>query len=90
MPTKTDTVQYSQLGTVHRVLGIVPNEEVTGTLGETHTLETNECLLWEEFSGSTTEQLRGIFLPEMPLLSCVNEQVLKMSSAPVYKDVMTQ
>ncbi|XP_030070514.1 5'-nucleotidase domain-containing protein 3 [Microcaecilia unicolor] len=90
---KIDAFHYIQLGTVHRGLNVVPDEEVIAMYEGSHVpLEQMSDFYGKSSEGNTMKQFMDIFsLPEMTLLSCVNEYFLKnnIDYEPVhlYKDV---
>ncbi|XP_036616201.1 5'-nucleotidase domain-containing protein 3 isoform X2 [Trichosurus vulpecula] len=90
---KIDAFHYIQLGTVYRGLSVVPDEEVIEMYEGSHVpLEQMSDFYGKSSQGNTMKQFMDIFsLPEMTLLSCVNEYFLKnnLDYEPVhlYKDV---
>ncbi|KAJ6658923.1 hypothetical protein lerEdw1_019559 [Lerista edwardsae] len=90
---KIDAFHYIQLGTVYRGLSLVPDEEVIAMYDGSHVpLEQMSDFYGKSSQGNTMKQFMDIFsLPEMTLLSCVNEYFLKnnIDYEPVhlYKDV---
>nr|XP_033807638.1 5'-nucleotidase domain-containing protein 3 isoform X2 [Geotrypetes seraphini] len=90
---KIDAFHYIQLGTVYRGLSVVPDEEVIAMYEGSHVpLEQMSDFYGKSSQGNTMKQFMDIFsLPEMTLLSCVNEYLLKnnIDYEPVhlYKDV---
>uniref|UniRef100_A0A8B9PAN7 5'-nucleotidase domain containing 3 n=1 Tax=Apteryx owenii TaxID=8824 RepID=A0A8B9PAN7_APTOW len=90
---KIDAFHYIQLGTVYRGLSVVPDEEVIAMYDGSHVpLEQMSDFYGKSSQGNTMKQFMDIFsLPEMTLLSCVNEHFLKnnIDYEPVhlYKDV---
>ncbi|XP_059537801.1 5'-nucleotidase domain-containing protein 3 isoform X1 [Myotis daubentonii] len=90
---KIDAFHYIQLGTVYRGLSVVPDEEVIEMYEGSHVpLEQMSDFYGKSSHGNTMKQFMDIFsLPEMSLLSCVNEYFLKnnIDYEPVhlYKDV---
>uniref|UniRef100_A0A8C6Y680 5'-nucleotidase domain containing 3 n=1 Tax=Naja naja TaxID=35670 RepID=A0A8C6Y680_NAJNA len=90
---KIDAFHYIQLGTVYRGLSVVPDEEVIAMYDGSHVpLEQMSDFYGKSSQGHTMKQFMDIFsLPEMTLLSCVNEYFLKnnIDYEPVhlYKDV---
>ncbi|XP_073179789.1 5'-nucleotidase domain-containing protein 3 isoform X2 [Lepidochelys kempii] len=90
---KIDAFHYIQLGTVYRGLSVVPDEEVIAMYDGSHVpLEQMSDFYGKSSHGHTMKQFMDIFsLPEMTLLSCVNEYFLKnnIDYEPVhlYKDV---
>ncbi|POI35715.1 hypothetical protein CIB84_000533, partial [Bambusicola thoracicus] len=90
---KIDAFHYIQLGTVYRGLSVVPDEEVIAMYDGSHVpLEQMSDFYGKSSQGNTMKQFMDIFsLPEMTLLSCVNEYFLKnnIDYEPVhlYKDV---
>ncbi|XP_028346307.1 5'-nucleotidase domain-containing protein 3 isoform X4 [Physeter macrocephalus] len=90
---KIDAFHYIQLGTVYRGLSVVPDEEVIEMYEGSHVpLEQMSDFYGKSSHGNTMKQFMDIFsLPEMTLLSCVNEYFLKnnVDYEPVhlYKDV---
>ncbi|KAJ7414802.1 5'-nucleotidase domain-containing protein 3 [Willisornis vidua] len=90
---KIDAFHYIQLGTVYRGLSVVPDEEVIAMYDGSHVpLEQMSDFYGKSSQGNTMKQFMDIFsLPEMMLLSCVNEYFLKnnIDYEPVhlYKDV---
>ncbi|XP_044535080.1 5'-nucleotidase domain-containing protein 3 [Gracilinanus agilis] len=90
---KIDAFHYIQLGTVYRGLSVVPDEEVIEMYEGSHVpLEQMSDFYGKSSHGNTMKQFMDIFsLPEMTLLSCVNEYFLKnnLDYEPVhlYKDV---
>ncbi|XP_009424397.1 5'-nucleotidase domain-containing protein 3 isoform X2 [Pan troglodytes] len=90
---KIDAFHYIQLGTVYRGLSVVPDEEVIEMYEGSHVpLEQMSDFYGKSSHGNTMKQFMDIFsLPEMTLLSCVNEYFLKnnIDYEPVhlYKDV---
>ncbi|XP_053319528.1 5'-nucleotidase domain-containing protein 3 [Spea bombifrons] len=90
---KIDAFHYIQLGTVYRGLSVVPESEVIEMYEGHHVpLEQMSDFYGKSSEGNTLKQFMDIFsLPEMTLLSCVNEHFLKnnIDYEPVhlYKDV---
>uniref|UniRef100_A0A2K5HW34 5'-nucleotidase domain containing 3 n=1 Tax=Colobus angolensis palliatus TaxID=336983 RepID=A0A2K5HW34_COLAP len=90
---KIDAFHYIQLGTVYRGLSVVPDDEVIEMYEGSHVpLEQMSDFYGKSSHGNTMKQFMDIFsLPEMTLLSCVNEYFLKnnIDYEPVhlYKDV---
>uniref|UniRef100_A0A8D2KCQ9 5'-nucleotidase domain containing 3 n=1 Tax=Urocitellus parryii TaxID=9999 RepID=A0A8D2KCQ9_UROPR len=90
---KIDAFHYIQLGTVYRGHSVVPDEEVIEMYEGSHVpLEQMSDFYGKSSHGHTMKQFMDIFsLPEMTLLSCVNEHFLKnnIDYEPVhlYKDV---
>ncbi|KFO30280.1 5'-nucleotidase domain-containing protein 3 [Fukomys damarensis] len=90
---KIDAFHYIQLGTVYRGLSVVPDEEVIEMYEGSHVpLEQMSDFYGKSSHGNTMKQFMDIFsLPEMTLLSCVNEHFLRnnIDYEPVhlYKDV---
>ncbi|XP_063783857.1 5'-nucleotidase domain-containing protein 3 isoform X1 [Pseudophryne corroboree] len=90
---KIDSFHYIQLGTVYRGLDVVPDAEVIEMYHGSHVpLEQMSDFYGKSSEGNTLKQFMDIFsLPEMTLLSCVNEYFLKnnIDYEPVhlYKDV---
>ncbi|XP_021030183.1 5'-nucleotidase domain-containing protein 3 [Mus caroli] len=90
---KIDAFHYIQMGTVYRGLSVVPDEEVIDMYEGSHVpLEQMSDFYGKSSHGNTMKQFMDIFsLPEMTLLSCVNEHFLKnnIDYEPVhlYKDV---
>ncbi|XP_018107823.1 5'-nucleotidase domain-containing protein 3-like isoform X2 [Xenopus laevis] len=90
---KIDSFHYIQLGTVYRGLNVVPDSEVIEMYEGSHVpLEQMSDFYGKSSEGNTLKQFMDIFsLPEMTLLSCVNEYFLKnnIDYEPVhlYKDV---
>ncbi|XP_071584486.1 5'-nucleotidase domain-containing protein 3 [Heliangelus exortis] len=90
---KIDAFHYIQLGTVYRGLSVVPDDEVIAMYDGSHVpLEQMSDFYGKSSQGNTMKQFMDIFsLPEMTLLSCVNEYFLKnnIDYEPVhlYKDV---
>uniref|UniRef100_A0A4W2DLW2 5'-nucleotidase domain containing 3 n=1 Tax=Bos indicus x Bos taurus TaxID=30522 RepID=A0A4W2DLW2_BOBOX len=89
---KIDAFHYIQLGTVYRGLSVVPDEEVIEMYEGSHVPLEQMSDFYGKSSGNTMKQFMDIFsLPEMTLLSCVNEYFLKnnIDYEPVhlYKDV---
>ncbi|CAH2277536.1 5 -nucleotidase domain-containing 3 [Pelobates cultripes] len=90
---KIDAFHYIQLGTVYRGLSVVPDSEVIEMYKGHHVpLEQMSDFYGKSSEGNTLKQFMDIFsLPEMTLLSCVNEYFLKnnIDYEPVhlYKDV---
>ncbi|KAF4022592.1 hypothetical protein G4228_014769 [Cervus hanglu yarkandensis] len=89
---KIDAFHYIQLGTVYRGLSVVPDEEVIEMYEGSHVPLEQMSDFYGKSSGNTMKQFMDIFsLPEMTLLSCVNEHFLKnnIDYEPVhlYKDV---
>ncbi|KAG8138246.1 putative 5'-nucleotidase domain-containing protein [Naja naja] len=76
---KIDAFHYIQLGTVYRGLSVVPDEEVIAMYDGSHVpLEQMSDFYGKSSQGHTMKQFMDIFsLPEMTLLSCVNEYFLK-------------
>ncbi|KAK7121519.1 hypothetical protein R3I93_022566 [Phoxinus phoxinus] len=90
---KIDAFHYIQLGTVYRGLNPVPEKEVIAMYEGSHVpLEIMSDFYGKSSHGHTMKQFMDIFsLPEMTLLSCVNDYFLKhnIDYEPVhlYKDV---
>ncbi|KAG7262591.1 hypothetical protein CRUP_036910 [Coryphaenoides rupestris] len=90
---KIDAFHYIQLGTVYRGLHPVPDEEVIAMYDGCHVpLENMSDFYGKSSHGHTLKQFMDIFsLPEMTLLSCVNDFFMKhnIDYEPVhlYKDV---
>uniref|UniRef100_A0A3Q1B0F0 5'-nucleotidase domain containing 3 n=1 Tax=Amphiprion ocellaris TaxID=80972 RepID=A0A3Q1B0F0_AMPOC len=92
---KIDAFHYIQLGTVYRYLGLQPvsDEEVIAMYEGCHVpLEIMSDFYGKSSHGHTMKQFMDIFsLPEMTLLSCVNDFFMKhnIDYEPVhlYKDV---
>ncbi|KAM9754160.1 5'-nucleotidase domain-containing protein 3 [Menidia menidia] len=90
---KIDAFHYIQLGTVYRGLNPVPDEEVIAMYEGSHVpLENMSDFYGKSSHGHTMKQFMDIFsLPEMTLLSCVNDFFMKhnIDYEPVhlYKDV---
>uniref|UniRef100_A0A673CC05 5'-nucleotidase domain containing 3 n=1 Tax=Sphaeramia orbicularis TaxID=375764 RepID=A0A673CC05_9TELE len=90
---KIDAFHYIQLGTVYRGLHPVPDEEVIAMYEGCHVpLENMSDFYGKSSHGHTMKQFMDIFsLPEMTLLSCVNDFFMKhnIDYEPVhlYKDV---
>ncbi|CAL8358949.1 unnamed protein product [Lota lota] len=90
---KIDAFHYIQLGTVYRGLYPVPDEEVIAMYDGSHVpLENMSDFYGKSSHGHTLKQFMDIFsLPEMTLLSCVNDFFMKhnIDYEPVhlYKDV---
>uniref|UniRef100_A0A3B3C013 5'-nucleotidase domain containing 3 n=1 Tax=Oryzias melastigma TaxID=30732 RepID=A0A3B3C013_ORYME len=90
---KIDAFHYIQLGTVYRGLHPVPDEEVVAMYEGSHVpLEIMSDFYGKSSHGHTMKQFMDIFsLPEMTLLSCVNDFFMKhnIDYEPVhlYKDV---
>ncbi|CAG08707.1 unnamed protein product, partial [Tetraodon nigroviridis] len=90
---KIDAFHYIQLGTVYRGLHPVPDEEVIAMYEGSHVpLEIMSDFYGKSTHGHTMKQFMDIFsLPEMTLLSCVNDFFMKhnIDYEPVhlYKDV---
>ncbi|XP_075065393.1 5'-nucleotidase domain-containing protein 3 [Mixophyes fleayi] len=90
---KIDSFHYIQLGTVYRGLDVVSDSEVIEMYQGSHVpLEQMSDFYGKSSEGNTLKQFMDIFsLPEMTLLSCVNEYFLKnnIDYEPVhlYKDV---
>ncbi|XP_075456716.1 5'-nucleotidase domain-containing protein 3 isoform X1 [Ascaphus truei] len=90
---KIDAFHYIQLGTVYRGLSVVPDSEVIAMYEGSHVpLEQMSDYYGKSSEGNMLKQFMDIFsLPEMTLLSCVNEYFLKnnIDYEPVhlYKDV---
>ncbi|KAM4675231.1 5'-nucleotidase domain-containing protein 3 [Discoglossus pictus] len=90
---KIDAFHYIQLGTVYRGFSVVPDSEVIEMYQGSHVpLEQMSDFYGKSSEGNTLKQFMDIFsLPEMTLLSCVNEYFLKhnIDYEPVhlYKDV---
>ncbi|TNN82080.1 5'-nucleotidase domain-containing protein 3 [Liparis tanakae] len=72
---KIDAFHYIQLGTVYRGLDPVPEEEVIAMYDGCHVpLENMSDFYGKSSHGHTMKQFMDIFsLPEMTLLSCVND-----------------
>ncbi|XP_056596474.1 5'-nucleotidase domain-containing protein 3 [Triplophysa dalaica] len=90
---KIDAFHYIQLGTVYRGLNPVPDKEVSAMYEGSHVpLEIMSDFYGKSSHGQTMKQFMDIFsLPEMTLLSCVNDYFMKhnIDYEPVhlYKDV---
>ncbi|KAJ8261698.1 hypothetical protein GJAV_G00157300 [Gymnothorax javanicus] len=90
---KIDAFHYIQLGTVFRGLHPVPEKEVKAMYEGSHVpLEIMSDFYGKSTHGFTMKQFMDIFsLPEMTLLSCVNDYFMKhnIDYEPVhlYKDV---
>ncbi|XP_051545231.1 5'-nucleotidase domain-containing protein 3-like [Myxocyprinus asiaticus] len=90
---KIDAFHYIQLGTVYRGLNPVPDKEVIAMYEGSHVpLEIMSDFYGKSSHGHTMKQFMDIFsLPEMTLLSCVNDYFMKhnIDYEPVhlYKDV---
>ncbi|KAF5904032.1 5'-nucleotidase domain-containing protein 3, partial [Clarias magur] len=90
---KIDAFHYIQLGTVYRGLHPVPDKEVIAMYEGSHVpLEIMSDFYGKSSHGHTMKQFMDIFsLPEMTLLSCVNDYFMKhnIDYEPVhlYKDV---
>ncbi|KAG8578417.1 hypothetical protein GDO81_010480 [Engystomops pustulosus] len=90
---KIDSFHYIQLGTVYRGFEVVPDSEVIEMYQGSHVpLEQMSDFYGKSSEGNTLKQFMDIFsLPEMTLLSCVNDYFLKnnIDYEPVhlYKDV---
>ncbi|KAI5616198.1 5'-nucleotidase domain-containing protein 3 [Silurus asotus] len=90
---KIDAFHYIQLGTVYRGLHPVPDKEVIAMYEGSHVpLEIMSDFYGKSSQGHTMKQFMDIFsLPEMTLLSCVNDYFMKhnIDYEPVhlYKDV---
>ncbi|XP_061679012.1 5'-nucleotidase domain-containing protein 3 [Syngnathoides biaculeatus] len=90
---KIDAFHYIQLGTVYRGLHPVPDEEVIAMYDGCHVpLEIMSDFYGKSSHGHAMKQFMDIFsLPEMNLLSCVNDFFMKhnIDYEPVhlYKDV---
>lgn len=90
---KIDAFHYIQLGTVYRGLNPVPEKEVIAMYEGSHVpLEIMSDFYGKSSHGHTMKQFMDIFsLPEMTLLSCVNDYFMKhnIDYEPVhlYKDV---
>ncbi|XP_059392792.1 5'-nucleotidase domain-containing protein 3-like [Carassius carassius] len=90
---KIDAFHYIQLGTVYRGLNPVPEKEVIAMYEGSHVpLEIMSDYYGKSSHGHTMKQFMDIFsLPEMTLLSCVNDYFMKhnIDYEPVhlYKDV---
>ncbi|XP_065147880.1 5'-nucleotidase domain-containing protein 3 [Paramisgurnus dabryanus] len=90
---KIDAFHYIQLGTVYRGLNPVPDKEVIAMYEGSHVpLEIMSDFYGKSSHGQTMKQFMDIFsLPEMSLLSCVNDYFMKhnIDYEPVhlYKDV---
>ncbi|RXN06901.1 5 -nucleotidase domain-containing 3 [Labeo rohita] len=90
---KIDAFHYIQLGTVYRGLNPVPEKEVIAMYEGSHVpLEIMSDFYGKSSHGDTMKQFMDIFsLPEMTLLSCVNDYFMKhnIDYEPVhlYKDV---
>ncbi|XP_069829638.1 5'-nucleotidase domain-containing protein 3 [Dendropsophus ebraccatus] len=90
---KIDSFHYIQLGTVYRGFDVVPDSEVIEMYQGSHVpLEQMSDFYGKSSEGNTLKQFMDIFsLPEMTLLSCVNDYFLKnnIDYEPVhlYKDV---
>ncbi|KAG1939204.1 5'-nucleotidase domain-containing protein [Pimephales promelas] len=90
---KIDAFHYIQLGTVYRGLNPVPEKEVIAMYEGSHVpLEIMSDFYGKSSHGHTMKQFMDIFsLPEMTLLSCVNDYFLRhnIDYEPVhlYKDV---
>lgn len=90
---KIDAFHYIQLGTVYRGLNPVPDQEVIAMYEGCHVpLDIMSDFYGKSSQGHTMKQFMDIFsLPEMTLLSCVNDFFMKhnIDYEPVhlYKDV---
>ncbi|XP_066447526.1 5'-nucleotidase domain-containing protein 3 [Eleutherodactylus coqui] len=90
---KIDSFHYIQLGTVYQGFHVVPDCEVIDMYQGSHVpLEQMSDFYGKSSEGNTLKQFMDIFsLPEMTLLSCVNDYFLKnnIDYEPVhlYKDV---
>ncbi|XP_072124267.1 5'-nucleotidase domain-containing protein 3 isoform X2 [Mobula birostris] len=90
---KIDAFHYMQLGTVYRGLRPVPDEQVIEIYEGTHVpLEHMSDFYGKSSHGFTMKQFMDIFsLPELTLLSCVNDYFIKQNidfePVYVYKDV---
>ncbi|KAM9814374.1 5'-nucleotidase domain-containing protein 3 [Syngnathus typhle] len=90
---KIDAFHYIQLGTVYRGLHAVPDEEVVAMYDGCHVpLDIMSDFYGKSSHGHSMKQFMDIFsLPEMSLLSCVNDFFMKhnIDYEPVhlYKDV---
>ncbi|XP_060784197.1 5'-nucleotidase domain-containing protein 3 isoform X2 [Neoarius graeffei] len=90
---KIDAFHYIQQGTVYRGLHPVPDKEVIAMYEGSHVpLEIMSDFYGKSSHGHTMKQFMDIFsLPEMTLLSCVNDYFMKhnIDYEPVhlYKDV---
>ncbi|KAM8972900.1 5'-nucleotidase domain-containing protein 3 isoform 1-T1 [Pelodytes ibericus] len=90
---KIDAFHYIQLGTVYRGLSVVPDSQIIEMYAGHHVpLEQMSDFYGKSSEGNTLKQFMDIFsLPEMTLLSCVNEYFLSnnIDYEPVhlYKDV---
>ncbi|XP_075712785.1 5'-nucleotidase domain-containing protein 3 [Rhinoderma darwinii] len=90
---KIDSFHYIQLGAVYRGFDVVPDSEVIEMYQGSHVpLEQMSDFYGKSSEGNTLKQFMDIFsLPEMTLLSCVNDYFLKnnIDYEPVhlYKDV---
>lgn len=90
---KIDSFHYIQLGAVYRGFDVVPDSEVIEMYQGSHVpLEQMSDFYGKSSEGNTLKQFMDIFsLPEMALLSCVNDYFLKnnIDYEPVhlYKDV---
>ncbi|XP_073476405.1 5'-nucleotidase domain-containing protein 3 [Aquarana catesbeiana] len=90
---KIDSFHYIQLGTVYRGFDVVQDSEVIEMYQGSHVpLEQMSDFYGKSSEGNTLKQFMDIFsLPEMTLLSCVNDYFLKnnIDYEPVhlYKDV---
>lgn len=93
MLMKIDAFHYIQLGTVYRGLNPVPDQEVIAMYEGCHVpLDIMSDFYGKSTQGHTMKQFMDIFsLPEMTLLSCVNDFFMKhnIDYEPVhlYKDV---
>uniref|UniRef100_A0A3Q2YWP1 5'-nucleotidase domain containing 3 n=1 Tax=Hippocampus comes TaxID=109280 RepID=A0A3Q2YWP1_HIPCM len=76
---KIDAFHYIQLGTVYRGLHPVPDEEVVAMYDGCHVpLEIMSDFYGKSSHGQSMKQFMDIFsLPEMSLLSCVNDFFMK-------------
>ncbi|XP_078273340.1 5'-nucleotidase domain-containing protein 3 [Rhinoraja longicauda] len=90
---KIDAFHYMQLGTVYRGLNPVPDEQVVEMYEGTHVpLEHMSDFYGKSSHGFAMKQFMDIFsLPELALLSCVNDYFIKQNidfePVYVYKDV---
>ncbi|XP_043943783.1 5'-nucleotidase domain-containing protein 3 isoform X2 [Protopterus annectens] len=90
---KIDAFHYIQLGTVYRGLHAIPDEEVIAMYEGSHVpLEQMSDFYGQSSHGTTMKQFMDIFsLPEMTLLSCVNDYFSKNNidyePLNLYKDV---
>ncbi|KAM5171430.1 5'-nucleotidase domain-containing protein 3 [Mantella aurantiaca] len=90
---KIDSFHYIQLGTVYRGFDVVQDSEVIEMYQGSHVpLEQMSDFYGKSSEGNTLKQFMDIFsLPEMTLLSCVNEYFIKNNidyePAHLYKDV---